>query len=87
MSVGITNILKPLIGEPVNLIRDNSGWRIVAPVEANWTLDSWRSAWPKILRIQDDCVVVLENFHSGSAAETYIPISKITAVEMVLRKP
>lgn len=87
MSAGITNILKPLIGEPINLIRENSGWRIVAPVDTSWALDSWRATWPKIVRIQDDCLVVLENFNSGSSAETYIPISKITAVEMILRKP
>ncbi|MBI4623837.1 MAG: hypothetical protein HY736_11565 [Verrucomicrobia bacterium] len=87
MSVGITNILKTIIGEPINLIRENAGWRIVAPVEENWALDSWRATWPKILRIQDDCLVVLENFNSGSSAETHIPIGKITAVEMVLPKP
>lgn len=87
MSIGITNILKTLIGEPINLIRDNGGWRIVAPVDTNWTLDSWRATWPKILRIQDDCLVVLENFNSGFSAETYIPIDKITAVEMVQQRP
>jgi hypothetical protein len=86
MSVGITNILRPLVGSQVNLIRDNSGWRIVAPVEAHWVLDSWRETWPKILRIQDDCVVVLDNFKGGSSAEIYIPTCKINAVEMVQRK-
>ena len=87
MSVGITNILRPLVGEQINLIRENSGWRIVAPVESHWALDSWRATWPKILRIQEDCVVILENFKAGPAAETYIPISKINAVELVLPKP
>jgi hypothetical protein len=86
MSAGITNVLKPLVGEQINLIRDTSGWRIVAPVKEHWALDSWRVTWPKILRIQDDCVVVLENFKAGPSAETYIPISKINAVEIVLSK-
>lgn len=85
MSVGITNILQTLVGQQINLIRDNSGWRIVAPVEKHWALDSWRAAWPEILRIQDDCVVVLENFKSGPSAETYIPVDKINAVELVRR--
>ena len=86
MNIGITNVLKPLIGGQINLIRENNGWKIVAPVDEHWALDSWRATWPKLLRIQDDCLVILENFKSGPSAETYIPISKINAVEMVLSK-
>lgn len=86
MSIGITNVLKTLVGEPINLIRDGGDWRIVAPVESTWALDSWRATWPKVLRIQDDCLVVLENFNSGSSAETYIPMGKISAVEIIQRK-
>jgi hypothetical protein len=84
MSLGLTNVLRPLAGEQINLIRDANGWRVVAPVEAHWTLESWRAAWPRLLRIEDDCIVVLENFKAGPSAETYIPIDKIYAVEKVL---
>lgn len=87
MSVGITKLLGPLVGKQINLIRDPSGWRIVAPVEEGWTLDSWRASWPKLLRIQDDCLVILENFKAGPSAEIFVPISKINAVEMIMRNP